>query len=160
MLSYLRHPSLVFARLRQVDEAADRKFGGTGLGLAISKDLVVGMGGEFHLTSREGVGSTFSFTIPYVQSLDKRVKEKAQAQKREAALATGASTASGSDRYSETSSQASRSKNKVGSSAFSEDSSEFEQAEIVLPSCADVTGQVEVLSIDDEPSNQAVVGAL
>ena len=40
-------------------------------------------------------------------------------------------------------------------------SSEFEQqAEIVLPSCADVTGEVEVLSVDDEPSNQAVVGAL
>ena len=159
MLSYLRHPSLVFARLRQVDEAADRKFGGTGLGLAISKDLVVGMGGEFNLTSREGVGSTFFFTIPYVQSLDKRMKEKAEAQRRVGGLGSE-TAASGSERHSETSSQTSRSKSKAGSSAFSEESTEVEQAEIVLASCADVTGQVEVLSIDDEPSNQAVVGAL
>ena len=47
-----------------------------------SESWVVGMGGEFNLTSREGVGSTFFFTIPYVQSLDKRMKEKAQAQRR------------------------------------------------------------------------------
>jgi signal transduction histidine kinase len=55
----------IFESLRQVDEEADRKFGGTGLGLAISRDLAIAMGGDLTLSSKKGVGSTFSCNLPY-----------------------------------------------------------------------------------------------
>ena len=89
------------------------------LSRAVSRESwVVGMGGEFNLTSKEGVGSTFFFTIPYVQSLDKRMKEKAEAQRRVGGLGSE-TAASGSERHSETSSQTSRSKSKAGSRPLS-----------------------------------------
>src|SRR5271156_3958518 len=37
-------------------------YGGSGLGLSISKELVKVMGGEMHVKSAQGEGSTFSFT--------------------------------------------------------------------------------------------------
>ncbi|MBA6257839.1 MULTISPECIES: hybrid sensor histidine kinase/response regulator [unclassified Colwellia] len=53
----------VFEEFTQVDSSTTRKFGGTGLGLSISKELTQAMGGEMHLTSQEGIGSQFSFSI-------------------------------------------------------------------------------------------------
>ena len=58
---------LIFERFRQVDEKnISRKFGGTGLGLSISKGLVILMNGEIWVESKEGTGSTFFFSIPYI----------------------------------------------------------------------------------------------
>jgi len=37
-------------------------YGGSGLGLSISKELVRLMGGEMHVSSAQGIGSTFAFT--------------------------------------------------------------------------------------------------
>lgn len=37
---------------------------GIGLGLAICKGLITKMGGSIQVTSQEGVGSEFSFTLP------------------------------------------------------------------------------------------------
>jgi signal transduction histidine kinase len=55
----------IFERFRQGDEGARRQYGGNGLGLSISNELVRCLQGSMHVESEVGVGSTFSFTIPY-----------------------------------------------------------------------------------------------
>jgi signal transduction histidine kinase/ligand-binding sensor domain-containing protein/CheY-like chemotaxis protein len=63
----------LFKSFTQVDSSTTRKYGGTGLGLVISEKLVKLMGGGIKVSSVEGEGSTFSFTIrthPGRQALD------------------------------------------------------------------------------------------
>lgn len=65
----------IFKEFSQVDSSLTRKFGGAGLGLAICKKLVDMMGGKIWFESKEGLGTTFYFTINVKQRENTEVKE-------------------------------------------------------------------------------------
>ena len=55
----------IFENFQQATSGTSRIYGGTGLGLAIVKQLVEPQGGTIKVKSKEGEGSTFSFTLKF-----------------------------------------------------------------------------------------------
>jgi len=62
----------VFNRFEQSDISDTRAFEGSGLGLAISKSYVEMLNGKIWVESREGIGSTFYFTLPAKNNLSSK----------------------------------------------------------------------------------------
>jgi CheY-like chemotaxis protein len=60
----------IFNRFEQADIEDTQVFQGSGLGLAIAKSYVEILGGKISVTSVEGEGSTFCFTLPYLSDMN------------------------------------------------------------------------------------------
>ena len=54
----------IFEAFKQESESTSREYGGTGLGLSISQKLTNLYGAKLEVKSKEGLGSTFFFSIP------------------------------------------------------------------------------------------------
>ncbi|MCX6332731.1 MAG: ATP-binding protein [Bacteroidia bacterium] len=55
----------IFEEFRQEVDGHHRPFEGLGIGLTLAKEVVERMGGKINVQSEKGVGSEFSFSIPY-----------------------------------------------------------------------------------------------
>lgn len=61
--------SIIFDPFRQAEDLmSEREYGGTGLGLSIVKGIVTLLNGKIWVTSKLHKGSTFYFTLPFIES--------------------------------------------------------------------------------------------
>lgn len=66
----------IFNSFSQGSIEINRKYGGTGLGLSIVKQLIELLGGTISLKSKVGLGSTFSFSLPFL--IGEKIKDIAE----------------------------------------------------------------------------------
>ncbi|MGR8949101.1 MAG: PAS domain-containing protein, partial [Gammaproteobacteria bacterium] len=62
----------IFESFEQADTSTTRTYGGTGLGLAICSRLAELMGGRIWVESKEGLGSSFHFTVKFGKSTQRK----------------------------------------------------------------------------------------
>ena len=55
----------IFEEFRQEIDGHHRPFEGLGIGLTLAKEVIERMGGKIFVQSEKGIGSEFSFTLPY-----------------------------------------------------------------------------------------------
>jgi PAS domain S-box-containing protein len=66
----------LFEKFSQEDASVTRQHGGTGLGMSICKDLINLMGGEIHVKSKKGIGSTILLKIKFDKGTFENLPEK------------------------------------------------------------------------------------
>ena len=64
----------IFEEFRQEVDGHHRPFEGLGIGLTLAKEVVERMGGKIYVQSEKGIGSEFSFSIPYRPAGTPRVR--------------------------------------------------------------------------------------
>ncbi|GAB3719347.1 ATP-binding protein [Flavobacterium koreense] len=69
----------IFESFSQGSIEINRKYGGTGLGLAIVKRLIELLGGRIQINSKVGLGTTFSFSLPFEVGKNEILEIKEQA---------------------------------------------------------------------------------
>lgn len=62
--------AMIFNAFKQADSSTARRYGGTGLGLSLSRQLAQILGGQLHVSSKIGQGSTFIFRLKIDETLD------------------------------------------------------------------------------------------
>jgi CheY-like chemotaxis protein/nitrogen-specific signal transduction histidine kinase len=70
----------LFRPFAQASEAVARRYGGAGLGLVFIKRIAEAMGGDLHLTSKPGRGTSFRFTVP-VERVDAPPKSERRSRR-------------------------------------------------------------------------------
>ncbi len=66
----------IFEEFRQEIDGHHRPFEGLGIGLTLAKEVIERMGGKIYVQSEKGIGSEFSFSLPYRPAGSTRVKTK------------------------------------------------------------------------------------
>lgn len=66
----------IFETFSQANSSDTRIYGGTGLGLSISQYLISKMNGTIDVESKEGYGTTFTFTLKFKKGSMKRILER------------------------------------------------------------------------------------
>ena len=64
----------IFEEFRQEFDGHHRPFEGLGIGLTLAKEVIERMGGKIFVESEKGIGSVFSFSIPYRPAGSAKVK--------------------------------------------------------------------------------------
>lgn len=68
----------LFQAFSQVDASTTRRYGGTGLGLAIVRRLCTLMGGDIDVSSEQGKGSCFAFSVKLTKAASSRAAQPPQ----------------------------------------------------------------------------------